>query len=145
MEELEAAASQRTTAAAADSGAEARAKSLAATLARKEALVRELREKLEAAAAAVERGDAAAAAGGEELEGARKAASRMKADLAKREAALRGATLELEKVGRRGDGAEQLLLVGWCRTGATDRSHHACRLILIGLGFTACVCRHASV
>ncbi|KAG2447331.1 hypothetical protein HYH02_007660 [Chlamydomonas schloesseri] len=97
VEELEAAAAQRATAVVADSGAEARAKALAATLARKEALVRELREKLEAAAVAAERGDAAAAAGSEELEAARKVGSRLKADMAKREAALRAATAELEK------------------------------------------------
>ncbi|KAG2494916.1 hypothetical protein HYH03_006851 [Edaphochlamys debaryana] len=95
VDELEASAQQSATQASSD--AEARAKSLAAALARKEAQCRELRERLEAGQAAVAARGAEAEAGGEVLDAARRTAARLKADLAKRDAALRVALADLEQ------------------------------------------------
>ncbi|GIL54010.1 hypothetical protein Vafri_9567 [Volvox africanus] len=97
VEELEVLVQKQAVAANEESNAETRARTLAAALTRKDSIVKELRERLEAAQASLAAGNAAAEAGCEELEVLRRANSRLKAELAKRESSLRTALSDLEK------------------------------------------------
>lgn len=98
VEELEPLVQKQAVAANEEVNADARARTLAAALARKEGIIRELRDRLDAAQASLAAGNATAEAGGEELEMARRTSARLRMDLAKREALLRSALADLEKV-----------------------------------------------
>ncbi|PNH12228.1 hypothetical protein TSOC_000855 [Tetrabaena socialis] len=97
VDDLEAAVQQHASALGADAAAESRARTLAASVVRKDAVIRELRDRLEAAQVAAVAGSTAAEAGSEELEAARRAGVRLRADLAKRDASLRVTVADLEK------------------------------------------------
>jgi DNA repair exonuclease SbcCD ATPase subunit len=75
--------------------AEARARQLSATLARKDAALREAREKLEAAEARAAEAARRAGAPVEELERQTKAVARLRADLARKEQALKVGSADL--------------------------------------------------
>ncbi len=68
---------------------------------RKDALVRELRERLAAAQEAAAADSAAAAAGGDEVEATRRAAAKLRGEVARKEVALKAAAVDLERVGPR--------------------------------------------
>ncbi|GIM10048.1 hypothetical protein Vretimale_13828 [Volvox reticuliferus] len=130
VEDLEVLLQKQAVAASEESNAESKARTLAAALTRKENLIRELRERLEAAQASLAAGSAAAEAGCEELDALRRANSRLKAELAKREASLRTALSDMEKERKQLSGVNRQLEVVTRREAAARRQAAAIRVAL---------------